>query len=206
MNSSNHQLILASGSPRRKQLLEAAGFSFTVMVPDESVEQAVDLSLSPHEFVVEAAFQKAKAISSRVDSGIVLAADTVAECGGRIIGKPRDRAHAKEILLAMSGTRHAVMTGVCLWNCETGKSIEYCETTLLQMDVLSEDWLTGYLDSEKWRGKAGAFGYQDGLDWIRIVEGLESNVVGLPIEKLRAWLAEGGEGEFTHKSKPSPQV
>ena len=197
MNSPNHQLILASGSPRRKQLLEAAGYSFTVLVPDESVEQAVDSSLSPREFVIEAAFQKAKAvalaIANEVDSGIVLAADTVAECDGQIIGKPRDRVHAKEILLTMSGTSHAVLTGVCLWNCETGKSVKNCESTLLQMDELSADWLEGYLDSEKWRGKAGAFGYQDGLDWIRVVEGLESNVVGLPIEKLRGWLAEVGE-------------
>ena len=190
MNSPNHQLILASGSPRRKQLLEAAGYSFTVMVPDESVEHAVDLSLGPREFVIEAAFQKAKAIASQVDSGIVLAADTVAECDGQIIGKPRDRAHAKEILLTMSGTSHAVLTGVCLWNCETGTSIKCCEKTMLQMNELSEAWLAGYLDSEQWRGKAGAFGYQDGLDWIRIVEGLESNVVGLPIERLPAWLEE----------------
>lgn len=196
MNSANHQLILASGSPRRKQLLEAAGYLFAVRVPDESVEQAVDSSLSPREFVVEAAFQKAKAIATMVasefDSGVVLAADTVAECDGHIIGKPRDRAHAKEILLTMSGTRHAVYTGVCLWNCKTGELVKHCEKTLLQMDELSDGWLTGYLDSGNWRGKAGAFGYQDGLDWIRIVEGLASNVVGLPIERLADWLAEVG--------------
>lgn len=187
-------IVLASGSPRRSELLKSAGYTFRVIVPDDSVEEAVDKSLQPIEFVVEAAFQKAHSVAIQLKNEIVIGADTVAECEGNIIGKPRDRNHAAEILKTMSGTRHAVHTGVCVWNCVNGEFLKSAYTTILDMDPLSEDWLERYLDSGLWQGKAGAFGYQDGLDWIRIVEGLESNVVGLPVEELPTLVANLSAG------------
>lgn len=183
-------IVLASGSPRRRDLLTEAGCSFRVIVPDDSVEEAVDKNLRPIEFVVEAAFQKARSVAAQLENEIVVGADTIAECNGQIIGKPRDKDHAAEILKTMSGTRHAVHTGLCLWNCSNGKFSKTATTSILDMDALSEQWLQEYLDSGLWQGKAGAFGYQDGLDWIRIVEGLESNVVGLPVEELPKLIAE----------------
>ncbi len=183
-------LILASQSPRRQQLLRTAGWQFTVDPPDDSVEQAVDGSLPPEQFVAAAALAKATSIAARHEIGIVLAADTVADCDGEILGKPTDRADAARMLTTMSNRTHRVLTGVCLWDCQSEKHTSYVEQTTLKMDAFPSDQLDAYLDSQQWQGKAGAFGYQDGLDWIHIVEGLESNVVGLPVERLSNWLSD----------------
>jgi septum formation protein len=185
-----HELILASQSPRRKQLLTEAGYTFTVDAPDDSVERGICSSCSPEELVIESAFLKAAAIATRHESGLVLAADTVAVCGSETLGKPTDRDHAEKILRMMSGKQHRVLTGVCLRLAGTDRIKTWLESTTLVMSQWKEEELQTYLDSDGWVGKAGAFGYQDGLDWVRIVEGLESTVVGLPIEKLPEWISE----------------
>jgi len=186
----NHDLILASQSPRRKQLLEEAGYRFVVDAPDDSVERGICSNCSPEELVVESAFLKAAAIAQRHESGLVLAADTVAVCGSETLGKPTNRDHAEKMLRMMSGKRHRVLTGVCLRFAGTDRIKTWLEATTLVMSDMEEETLQTYLDSDGWVGKAGAFGYQDGLDWVRIVEGLESTVVGLPVEKLPEWIAE----------------
>ena len=183
-----HELILASQSPRRKQLLTDAGYRFIVDAPDDSVERGICSNCSPEELVIESAFLKAAAIAKRHDSGLVLAADTVAVCGSETLGKPTNRDHAEKMLQMMSGKEHRVLTGVCLRLAGTDRIKTWLEGTTLVMSELSDDKLQDYLDFDGWVGKAGAFGYQDGLDWVRIVEGLESTVVGLPIEKLPAWI------------------
>jgi len=192
MNDANTKpkLILASGSPRRRQLLADAGYEFEVDAPDESVERGVCSSCTPEELVVESAFLKAAAIATRHESGIVLAADTVAVCGSETLGKPVDREHAERMLRLMSGKLHRVLTGVCLRVAGTSTIKTWLEETTLRMDVLSGPQLEEYLDSDQWIGKAGAFGYQDGLDWVHIEKGLASNVVGLPVERLEGWIAE----------------
>jgi septum formation protein len=195
MNSQPQRLILASQSPRRRQLLTDAGYEFEVIAPDDSVErEAVSQGLcskcSPEELVLKSAFVKARAIATEIDSGLVLAADTVAHCQAEILGKPVDRDHAEKMLRLMSGTTHQVLTGVCIWHRPSDKFQSHIEMTSLKMDQLSEDQLKEILDSDGWVGKAGAFGYQDGLDWLHINSGLESNVVGLPIEKLDGWISE----------------
>lgn len=185
-----YELILASQSPRRKQLLTDAGYTFTVDAPDDSVERGICSNCSPEELVIESAFLKAAAIAGRHSSGLVLAADTVAVCGSETLGKPTNREHAEKMLRMMAGKEHRVLTGVCLRIAGTDRIKTWLEETTLVMSVLSDDKLEDYLDSDGWVGKAGAFGYQDGLDWVRIVNGLESTVVGLPIEKLQGWIAE----------------
>ncbi len=190
MTSQQVKLILASQSPRRQELLRESGWQFTVDPPDDSVEQAVDRTLPSGRFVEAAALAKANAIAVRHETGIVLAADTVADCDGEILGKPTDRLDAARMLTVMSNRTHRVLTGVCLWDCESGKHASYVEQTTLKMDAFPSDDLEAYLDSGQWQGKAGAFGYQDGLDWIHIVEGLASNVVGLPVERLGIWVDE----------------
>ena len=185
-----HELILASQSPRRKQLLIDGGYTFIVDAPDDSVERGICSNCSPEELVIESAFLKAAAIAGRHSSGLVLAADTVAVCGSETLGKPTNREHAEKMLRMMSGKEHRVLTGVCLRLVGTERIKTWLEATTLVMSVLSDDKLQEYLDSDGWVGKAGAFGYQDGLDWVRIVNGLESTVVGLPIEKLPAWIDE----------------
>ena len=184
----NYELILASQSPRRKQLLSEAGYTFTVDAPDDSVERGICSNCSPEELVIESAFLKAAAIAKRHDSGLVLAADTVAVCGSETLGKPNNRDHAEKMLRMMSGKEHHVLTGVCLRVIGTDRIKTWLEKTTLVMSDRSDDKLQDYLDSDGWVGKAGAFGYQDGLDWVQIKDGLESTVVGLPIEKLPAWI------------------
>ena len=190
MTRREFDLILASQSPRRRQLLADNGYEFKVIAPDESIERGVCSNCSPEELVLESAFVKARAVAQQVESGLILAADTVAECNAEILGKPVDREHAEKMLRLMSGSQHQVLTGVCLWHRPSNRYAAHLEQTVLRMDTLSEPKLKEILDSDGWVGKAGAFGYQDGLDWIQIETGLESTVVGLPVERLEAWIEE----------------
>jgi len=101
------------------------------------------------------------------------------------------QAVSARMLGALSGTRHRVYSGVCLWRRpEDALDVRFAVTTL-EMDPLSEQQLNAYLDSGEWQGKAGAFGYQDRLGWVHILEGSESNVVGLPMELVERMLSEG---------------
>lgn len=185
MNPRPH-LILASSSPRRKQLLSDAGYEFEIVPPDESVEQGLCSNCSPAQLVSEHAFYKAKAVASQIEHGFVLAADTVGECDGQALGKPANVEHARQMLEMMSGKVHRVLTGICLWHRPSDKRLVHVESTKLRMDPLDPTWLDAYLETDGWIGKAGAFGYQDGLDWIQIIEGSSTNVVGLPLEILQS--------------------
>lgn len=178
------RLILASSSPRRRQLLAEAGYEFEVIPPADSAECGICSSETPPEMVARLAYQKAEDVAKRVESGIVVGCDTVAECLGQILGKPKNREHAREMLTLLRGRDHRVYSGLCLWQRPEGKPSVQVEVTKLVMDPIPDTELEAYLDTHQWEGKAGAFGYQDGLDWVHIVEGSESNVVGLPIELL----------------------
>lgn len=178
-------LILASGSPRRAQLLRAAGYEFTVQVAGEEAECGVCSRETAPQMVARYAYRKAADVAARNEAGLVLAADTVAACLGQILGKPRDQEHAEAILRTLSGRRHDVYTGICLWSIQRQRCVVEVVRTELEMQPLSEAMLAEYLDSMLWEGKAGAFGYQDGNDWLTVLEGgSESNVVGLPMERL----------------------
>jgi len=187
-------LILASSSPRRRQLLEEAGYEFTVIEPEVSENIGLCSNCGPAELVAELAQTKAADVVARVrgearyHDHIVLACDTVAEVKGHILGKPRDEEHARQMLSLLSGCDHRVYTGICLWPITAKEPTVVVEITRLVMDSLTEAQLDTFIESGQWEGKAGAFGYQDGLDWVHIVEGSASNVVGLPLERLKAML------------------
>jgi septum formation protein len=193
--SSGPHLILASQSARRRELLAEAGYSFEVIAPAEEVECGVCSESGPAGLVAELALRKAAAIVVQLAGDparrgtLVLAADTVAECDGFILGKPRDEQDARAMLRQLSGREHRVYSGVCLWRIgETQPQTRVAETRL-RMDVLSDVELESYIASGQWDGKAGAFGYQDRLGWVHIVEGSESNVVGLPLELVAEMIA-----------------
>jgi septum formation protein len=188
MPAQSFRLILASQSPQRRKLLEDAGYSFDVIAPHPSAECGLRRGETPNELVARLAKQKAADVASRIDEGIVLACDTIAECGGKILGKPRDVKHAREMLQLLSGRIHHVYSGVCLWERPTDRVAERVAVTKLRMDKLVGDELENYLASKGWEGKAGAFGYQEGPDWLKIIVGSESNVIGLPMEQLRDML------------------
>ncbi len=182
------RLVLASRSPRRRELLTEAGYDFDVVVPDEAAECGVCSRETPEKLVARLARQKAANVVSKVSSGLVLGCDTVAECGGQILGKPADEAHARQMLQTLSGRDHRVLSGLCLWEVPGGHPLVRVAMTRLRMDRLSDEDIDDYLANGLWEGKAGAFGYQDRLGWVHVVEGSETNVVGLPMELLAEML------------------
>ena len=184
------KLILASQSPRRRQLLIEAGYRIEVLKPREEAECGVCSSETPPELVARFAYQKAKDVAQRVSGGLVIACDTVAECLGRVLGKPTNREHAREMLCLLRGRPHHVYSGLCLWRRPDDVRLVRVAKTRLRMDALSDPQLDEYLDSGQWQDKAGAFGYQDRLGWVHVVEGSQSNVVGLPMELLIEMLDE----------------
>jgi len=178
-------LILASSSPRRAQLLSDAGYDFTVDPPTDGAECGICSRETAPEMVARLAYQKTADVAVRYQTGMILGADTLASCLGQILGKPTNREHAEQMLRLLSGRRHTVFTAVCLWDAATGKRLVDVTKTELRMASLTEESLHEYLESMRWEGKAGAFGYQDGNDWIVVLDGgSESNVVGLPMERL----------------------
>lgn len=184
------ELILASGSPRRRELMQRAGYRFRVVVPDDHAECGLCSGESPIQFVRRMAYQKAANVASKVADALVIGCDTVAECQGVILGKPRDERDAGEMLRRLRGRNHRVLSGLCLWPVPAGKPVIETAISHLFMDPLSDSQIEDYLLSGQWEGKAGAFGYQDGLDWVHLVEGSESNVVGLPMELLGRLIEE----------------
>ena len=181
-------LILASGSPRRRELLAEAGYEFEVVVPSDTAECGVCSRESPDELVARLARQKAANVAARIDRGLVLACDTVADCDGQILGKPANEDHARRMLQLLGGREHRVLSGLCLWSVPEASPRSRVAVTWLRMDELTPAQIDEYIASGLWEGKAGAFGYQDRLGWLRIIAGSESNVVGLPLELLAEML------------------
>ncbi len=194
MNTPYHRpLILASSSPRRAELLREAGYSFEILKPDEAVECGVCSGESPPEMVARLAEKKAENVAEALSAGLIVACDTVAEWAGQALGKPADEDHARRMLQTLRGRTHRVYSGLCVWDIASGQPEVRVAKTTLQMEHLDDAQLDEYLVTGGWEGKAGAFGYQDRLGWVRIVEGSESNVVGLPMELLREMLAALGQ-------------
>lgn len=167
-----------------------------VLVPPEEAESEAaprgpDESLA--HYVRRLALAKATAVAGGGPStqiqGTILACDTVAEVDGQILGKPADRDDARRMLLDLSGRRHRVVSGVCLWPQPGGQPLFGDAESLLEMGELSDEFLDWYLDSGMWAGKAGACGFQDERLPLRLVAGSPSNVVGLPLELVREMLA-----------------
>jgi len=193
---SPRSIVLASRSPRRLQLATAEGWRVRVIVPPEEAESEA-APRGPNEslaqYVCRLALAKAQAVATGIPKssleGTILACDTVAEVDGQILGKPADRADARRMLVDLSGCRHRVVSGVCLWPRPDGEPIFGDAESLLEMGELSDEFLEWYLDSGMWAGKAGACGFQDERLPLRLVAGSASNVVGLPLELVREMLA-----------------
>jgi septum formation protein len=189
--ASPRSIVLASRSPRRLELARREGWQVTVVEPPETAEADAP-PRSPTEslaaYVRRLAAAKAAAVVATGVTGTLLACDTLSEVDGAVLGKPTDRSDARRMLLALSGRKHRVVTGVCLWH-RPGREPVFadCES-LLAMEPLTAEFLDWYLASGLWEGKAGACGYQDERLPLRLVAGSESNVVGLPLELVRQML------------------
>jgi septum formation protein len=177
------KIILASQSPRRKQLLEWAEVPFDIIVKETDESYPADLSIE--DIAIHIARNKALAIKQDDHNGIpILAADTIVVLNKKIIGKPKDRNDAIAILSALSGKLHRVITGVVILYKE--KEIAFAETTEVEFHELSLQQIEFYVDSYKPYDKAGAYAIQEwiGVVGIRSVKGDFYNVMGLPVSRV----------------------
>lgn len=198
------RLILASSSPERRRLLAEANYAFDVIPPREEVECGICSTGGPAGLVTELAVSKALDVAARIGAPggpataraacVILACDTVAECGGEILGKPVDEDHARSMLERLRGSIHRVYSGICTWHSEATEPVPDVRLAVseLRMDAISDDALDAYLASGLWRGKAGALGYQDRAGWLHLLSGTESNVIGLPMDLVNEMLARRG--------------
>jgi septum formation protein len=184
------RLILASRSPHRLRLLQAAGYDVS-LAPADVAEHDCESWPSFEVGLLQVAQLKARSAWQAGARGLILAADTVGHVGGRVFGKPRDRRHAREMLAAISGTEHEVVSGWCLLRTRDGLLVSGVERTLIVMRPWSDSEIEQYLDSGEWSGKSGAYGLRLPVDpFVTRIEGSAANVIGVPIERLRDVLAE----------------
>ena len=176
-----NQIILASNSPRRKELLSNLGFGFEVRVKE--VDESFPKELSPTQIAEFIAQTKANAYSVS-DHETLITADTVVAHKGQILGKPENKAHAVDMLKQLSGNTHKVITGVCIKT--NDKQVLFSETTVVHFKQLSETEILHYVDHYKPYDKAGAYGIQEWIGMIGVerIEGCFYNVMGLPTQKL----------------------
>ncbi len=177
-------IILASGSPRRSELLRQIGVDFTV-VTAPTPETHADF-LTPHEICQLNAYRKARAVAKKHPDSIVLGADTVVSLGARVYGKPADLTDARRMLSELQGHKHEVVTGVCLLKLRGHHQRLFVVSTSVTFRKLDTEQIDRYLAVIQPLDKAGAYAIQDQGEMI--VEGISgsySNVVGLPVERLQ---------------------
>ncbi|HEX30513.1 TPA: septum formation inhibitor Maf [Candidatus Poribacteria bacterium] len=182
------RLILASGSPRRADLLRQIGLEFEV-IPSDIDEDEISGD-SPQQRALNAALAKAMDVARKVGDGIVIGADTIVLLEGKILGKPSSPEEAVRMLTLLSGKTHQVITGVALIDVSSMKVESWTETTFVTFRVLSNDEIIEYVKTGIPLDKAGAYGIQDkAAAFVKRIEGCYFNVVGLPlaalIERLR---------------------
>lgn len=174
----SNQLILASASPRRRELLAQAGFTFEVRAAD--IDESRHAGEPPMDYVRRLALEKAQAIATRNPGAVVLGADTTVVLEGEVLNKPADHADAERMLRLLSGRTHQVHTGLAVVGGPGHQS--HVETTDVVFRVIGEEELAAYLASGDPMDKAGAYGIQGyAARWIPRIEGDYFNVVGLPL-------------------------
>lgn len=198
----SHHLILASASPRRKYLLEQAGLSFDV-IPSAFDEDSVAFT-DPASHVKDLAQGKAVEVGKRHPGSWIIGADTEVTLGNGVLGKPKSREAARQMLKSLSGRTHKVLTGFCLYNSQ--QNICRCDavTTDVVFKELRQDEIEWYIHTDEPYDKAGAYAVQGmGASFIRRVNGSYTNVVGLPVCEVMDWLVrEGAIGFKTGASGP----
>ncbi|QOC22099.1 septum formation inhibitor Maf [Wenzhouxiangella sp. AB-CW3] len=171
-------LILASASPRRRELLGVFGIDFEVRPAD--IDESVLDGETPADYTLRLAVEKARAVAGDCPGGFVLGSDTTVALDGECLGKPVDAAQARDMLLRLSGTRHDVLSAVALVHPD-GEVDSRLSTTIVDFAPLPAAWVDAYVDSGEPMDKAGAYGIQGAAGiWVRRLEGSYTGVVGLP--------------------------
>ncbi|WP_057761682.1 Maf family protein [Cytobacillus praedii] len=182
-------LILASSSPRRKELLENLHLTFNVSSSD--VDESFNPDLAPGEIVMELSSRKAKAVSKKYPGSYIIGADTVVVLDGTILGKPQDKAEAFSMLKALAGRTHAVYTGVSI--IAPSKETNFNVKTDVVFWELTDDEINAYINTGEPFDKAGAYGIQgQGSVLVKEIKGDYFSVVGLPVSKTVRELRNAG--------------
>ena len=189
MHDENRRLILASGSPRRRELLGKMGFTFEICTPD------VDENVQGHarDVVRTLARRKGRAAAENFSDGVIIASDTLVSLGGVPLGKPADEADARRMLRELSGREHEVYTGVCIIDAATGHE----ETGLARSGVwfreLTDEEIDAYIATGEPADKAGAYAIQGiGGKFVDHFDGSYENIVGFPVDLVRDMLSRFG--------------
>ncbi|MEE4253256.1 MAG: Maf family protein [Desulfuromusa sp.] len=187
------QLVLASASPRRRELLQQIGLKFQV-VPSRAEEQILP-GETPEEHVIRLSLDKAEEVANRDDiSGRwFIGSDTIVLCDRQILGKPEDELHAATMLRQLSGREHQVLSGYAIIDRQTGKQQSEAVNTKVWFRQLTESEITSYIATGEPADKAGAYAIQGlGICFVARIEGSYTNVVGLPLCKLTLAMKELG--------------
>jgi len=181
------KVILASGSPRRRELLTEAGISFVIDVSD--VDETVEGL--PAEMVAVLAERKARAVADKHEEGLVIGADTLVALDDCALGKPEDDEDARRMLKNLSGRTHDVLTGVCVIDAKTGKTLVSTVRSGVVFREVTDEEIEEYIATGEPRDKAGAYAIQGlGGKFVAGFEGSRTNIIGLPMERLSEMLSE----------------
>ena len=180
--------ILASQSPRRRELLAMLGLEFEIVTAD--IDEAMNPALSPAEAVAQVCQKKAETVGQNHPGQLIVAADTIVVVDDQILGKPKSEQAAREMLHLLSGRAHTVMTGFCLW--QDGRAEVHVEQTHLRFRPLNDEEIDAYVATGSPLDKAGAYGIQDQASiFVERLDGDYYNVMGLPLcalaNSLRRW-------------------
>jgi septum formation protein len=194
----NFPLILASNSPRRREILTQAGFDFSVLASD--VDESFPMDMPLHEVPVFLSEKKAKALSELNSNAIILAADTVVIVGNKILNKPADKSEAREMLQNLSGVTHQVLTGITMIS--PVETVSIVDSALVTFRTLADWEMDWYVKGGFGLDKAGAYGVQDfiGMAGIEKLDGSFYTVMGLPIyqvfELLKPYILDGKQSQI----------
>lgn len=177
------KIILASGSPRRKEMLER--FNLDPVIIKSNIVEKIDIGQEPIQIAMSLAFEKAHQVSNRFRDDIVIGADTIVVSEGVILGKPKDEEDAFKMLKSLSSKTHEVITGICIIDQSNDlKFVDY-ESTKVKFKPLSDRLIRSYLYTGEYKDKAGSYAIQGkGAVLVEKINGCYSNVVGLPLSKL----------------------
>lgn len=182
-------IILASGSPRRRELMQLITPDYIVLTSD--VDESKIFADSPARLAQSLAAAKAQAVAAAHPDDLVCGFDTVVDCDGAVFGKPADEADALQMLRALSGRTHKVHTGVCV--CRGARCAATVETTLVHFDAIAEDDLLAYVRTPEPYDKAGGYAIQGHAAlWCSGIEGCYYNIMGLPVHRAAKLLATFG--------------
>jgi septum formation protein len=189
--SESRTIVLASASPRRKELLLLAGLRFTIDASD--YEEDLGLKLAPHDLARQLSLEKARAVSHKYHNAIIIAADTFIVLGKKLLGKPHTEREAVRMLAMLNGKAHAVITGYTVLDTETGKKISRSVETKVWFRKMAIEELRAYARTGEPLDKAGAYAIQGlGSLIVKKIEGDYFNVIGLPLASLAETLKKFG--------------